>query len=232
MTKAKSAITKERTKERTSSDNNTSSMAANAENVKVKARKATSKSSSTVNATAIQDSAKVKTKLTKKSHSAEPQTEKPNSPRKIIIQRLDIFLDYEHRILPSVPISAAELPKLSSAQAQRVKSITEDEKFQEILKFTPAAVNLPVPESFLTNPEKIKDSLKSALIDFLHAQDEVLIHAVRIYQDGNISPSTAESLKKYRLLKRKNVSKLYNSAISWGHYNQRINSDLNLVKSK
>ena len=228
MTKAKSVATKEKT----SSKINTSAQVARPAIVKVKASKDISKSSPKLITPEIQESTEGTKKSILKSHYLEPQTEKTNAAIKIIVQRIDVYLDYEHRILPSTPISLADLPKLSSAQALRVKSITESEKFQEILKLTPAAVNLQIPESFLTISEKINDNLKLILIDFLHAQDEVLIHAVRIYQDGNISPATAESLKKFRILKRKNVSKLYNSAISWGQYNQKINSDLNLVNPK
>ena len=151
--------------------------------------------------------------------------------KKVIIQRLDLYLDYEHRGLPSQSIPASELPKLSLLQAQRLKALAENPLFKEILTLTPSAVNLPVPGEYLTNEKKITDEIKSVLIDFLRAQDEILIHAIHIYEAGNISVKTAESLKKYRILKRKNTSRLYNAGVSWGEYNQQINRDLEAVKT-
>ena len=151
--------------------------------------------------------------------------------KKVIIQRLDLYLDYEHRGIPNQSIPATELPKLSLLQAQRLKSLAENPLFKEILTLTPSAVNLTVPGEYLANEKKITDEMKSVLIDFLRAQDEILIHAIHLYEAGNISVKTAESLKKYRILKRKNASRLYNAGVSWGEYNRQINRDLEAVKT-
>ena len=160
----------------------------------------------------------------------QPSSAEPAPAKKIIVQRLDLYLDYEHRNPPVIAIPPSELPKLSLAQAQRLKIINEHSSFKEILTFTPAPVNLPIGAEFLEKNEKIAENMKPILISLLHAQDEILINAIHIYEGGNISLKTAESLKKFRVLKRKNVAALYNQVITWGQYNQQINKDLEAVE--
>ena len=180
------------------------------------------------------DGALAKSKLPLKGGtSAGAVADKPTA-KKSVEKKSETFAEYENTALASVAIAIApsEVAKLSQLQAQRLKTLKENLNFKHILQLTPAAVNLPVPQEYLANQDKILDSLKNVFIDFLRAQDEILINAIYLYANANISLESSRHLEKYRMLKRKNVANLFNATISWGEYNQQINQDLELAKQK
>jgi len=178
------------------------------------------------------DGALAKSKLPLKGGtSAGAVADKPTA-KKSVEKKSETFLEYENTALASVAIAPSEVAKLSQSQAQRLKTLKENLNFKHILQFTPAAVNLPVPQEYFANQDKISDSLKNVFIDFLRAQDEILINAIHLYSNASISLESARHLEKYRMLKRKNAANLFNATISWGEYNQQINQDLELAKQK
>lgn len=178
------------------------------------------------------DGALAKSKLPLKGGaSAGAVADKPTA-KKSVEKKSETFAEYENTALASVAIAPSEVAKLSQLQAQRLKTLKENLNFKHILQLTPAAVNLPVPQEYLANKDKILDSLKNVFMDFLRAQDEILINAIYLYANANISLESSRHLEKYRMLKRKNAANLFNATISWGEYNQQINQDLELAKQK
>jgi predicted component of type VI protein secretion system len=178
------------------------------------------------------DGALAKSKLPLKGKISADAVAHKSTAKKSVEEKSEIFLEYENTALASVAIAPSEVAKLSQSQAQRLKTLKENLNFKHILQLTPAAVNLPVPQEYLANQDKILDSLKNVFIDFLRAQDEILINAIYLYANANISLESSRHLEKYRMLKRKNVANLFNATISWGEYNQQINQDLELAKQK